>query len=125
MPAVVAVLAVIEGADLSEHVLALLDQHLLDLGGTYGDPQAGELQSLTVNHAGGTRLRRRLAGGPSNRGSLSPYPLVERLFASASPGRAWCMMRCALISIGRSHHAGMNERRTQSRRRRVSLACVP
>jgi len=23
-------------------VLALLDQHLLDLGGTYGDPEAGE-----------------------------------------------------------------------------------
>ena len=30
----------IEAADLPEDVLALLDQHLLDLAGTYGDPEA-------------------------------------------------------------------------------------
>src|SRR5205809_7885851 len=32
----------IEATDLPEDVLALLDQHLLDLGGTYGDPNAGD-----------------------------------------------------------------------------------
>jgi len=42
MPAVVAVLAVIEGADLPEDVLALIAHHHLDLGGTYGDPNAGD-----------------------------------------------------------------------------------
>src|SRR2546430_12493108 len=31
-----------EAADLPDDVLALLDQHLLDLGSTYGDPQAGD-----------------------------------------------------------------------------------
>ena len=33
-------LALIEATDLRDDVLALLDQHLLDLGGTYGDPEA-------------------------------------------------------------------------------------
>jgi len=28
--------------DLPEDVLALVDHHLLDLGGTYGDPEAGD-----------------------------------------------------------------------------------
>jgi hypothetical protein len=32
----------IEAADLPEDVLALLDQHLVNLGGTYGDPEAGD-----------------------------------------------------------------------------------
>ena len=32
----------IEAADLPDDVLALLDHHLLDLGGTYGDPNAGD-----------------------------------------------------------------------------------
>ena len=32
----------IEAADLPEDVLALLDQHLLDPDGTYGDPNAGD-----------------------------------------------------------------------------------
>src|SRR5947207_13761024 len=31
----------IEATDLPDDGLALLDQHLLDLGGTYGDPEAG------------------------------------------------------------------------------------
>src|SRR5438034_448665 len=31
-----------EAADLPEDVVALLDAHLLDLGGPYGDPNAGE-----------------------------------------------------------------------------------
>ena len=31
-----------EAADLPEDVLALLDQRLLDLGGTYGVPEAGD-----------------------------------------------------------------------------------
>ena len=31
-----------EAADLPEDVVALVDAHLLDLGGTYGDPQAGD-----------------------------------------------------------------------------------
>jgi hypothetical protein len=31
----------IEAADLPEDVLALLDQHLLDLGGSWDDPNAG------------------------------------------------------------------------------------
>ena len=30
-----------EAADLPEDVVALVDAHLLDLGGTYGDPNAG------------------------------------------------------------------------------------
>ena len=32
----------IEATDLPDDGLALLDQHLLDLGGTYGDPEAGD-----------------------------------------------------------------------------------
>src|SRR2546422_6876766 len=32
----------IDAPDLPEDVLALLDQYLLDLGGTYGDPNAGD-----------------------------------------------------------------------------------
>ena len=32
----------IAAPDLPEDVLTLLDQHLLDLGGTFGDPEAGE-----------------------------------------------------------------------------------
>ena len=32
----------IEAADLPEDVLALLDHHLLDLGGTYGVPEVGD-----------------------------------------------------------------------------------
>src|SRR5437899_8646501 len=31
-----------EAADLPEDVVALVDAHLLDLAGTYGDPNAGE-----------------------------------------------------------------------------------
>jgi len=53
MPAVVAVLAVIEGADLPEDVLALLAHHHLDLGGTYGDPEAGDpvrYDQLRIEH---------------------------------------------------------------------------
>ena len=60
MPAVVAVLAVVEGADLPEDVLALLDHHLLDLGGTYGDPQAGDpihYDELRIEHDQGDVVR--------------------------------------------------------------------
>ena len=32
----------IGAADLPEDVVVLLDAHLLDLGGTYGDPSAGD-----------------------------------------------------------------------------------
>jgi len=32
----------IEAPDLPEDVLALIDHHLLDLGGIYGDPEAGD-----------------------------------------------------------------------------------
>ena len=32
-----------EAADLTEDVLAPFDQHLLDLAGSYGDPNAGDL----------------------------------------------------------------------------------
>ena len=42
----------IEAADLPEDVLALLDR-LLDLGGTYGDPEAGEpiqYDALRIEH---------------------------------------------------------------------------
>ena len=42
-----------EAADLPDDVLALLDQHLLDLGGTYGDPQAGDpihYDELRIEH---------------------------------------------------------------------------
>jgi len=31
-----------EAADLPEDVVALVDAHLLDFGGTYGDPNAGD-----------------------------------------------------------------------------------
>lgn len=43
----------IETAHLPEDVLALLDRHLLDLSGTYGDPQAGEpirYDELRIEH---------------------------------------------------------------------------
>ena len=33
---------IIEAADLPEDVLELRDRHLNDLGGTYGDPSAGD-----------------------------------------------------------------------------------
>src|SRR2546426_7199941 len=52
MPAVVAVLAVIEGADLPEDVLALLDRPLA-LSGTYGDSEAGDpiqYDELRIEH---------------------------------------------------------------------------
>ena len=48
MPAVVAVLAVVEGADLPEDVVALVDTHLLDLGGTYDDPNAGLVSGVSA-----------------------------------------------------------------------------
>ena len=42
-----------ETADLPEDVVALVDAHLLDHGGTYGDPQAGDLiqcDELHIEH---------------------------------------------------------------------------
>src|SRR6266404_2907070 len=42
-----------EAADLPEDVVALVDAHLLDLGGSYGDPEAGDpIQSdeLRIEH---------------------------------------------------------------------------
>ena len=42
-----------QAADLPANVLALLDQHLLDLGGTYGDPEAGDpiqYDQLRIEH---------------------------------------------------------------------------
>ena len=43
----------IEAADLPQDVLALLDHHLLDLGGTYGDSEAGDpiqYHELRIEH---------------------------------------------------------------------------
>ncbi len=40
----------IETEDLPEDVLALLDRHLLDLGGTNGDPNAGDPIELRIEH---------------------------------------------------------------------------
>ena len=43
----------IEAAHLPEDVLALLDHHLLDLRGTYGDPSAGDpirYDELRIEH---------------------------------------------------------------------------
>ena len=43
----------IEAADLPADALALLDHHLLDLGGTYGDPDAGDpiqYDELRIEH---------------------------------------------------------------------------
>ena len=43
----------IEAADLPEDVLALLDHHHLDLGGTYGGPQASDpiqYDELRIEH---------------------------------------------------------------------------
>ena len=43
----------IEAADLPDDVFALLDHHLLDLGGTYGEPEAGEpiqYDELRIEH---------------------------------------------------------------------------
>ena len=40
-------------AALPDDVLALLDHHLLDLGGTYGDPEAGDpiqYDQLRIEH---------------------------------------------------------------------------
>ena len=42
-----------EAADLTEDVLALLDHRLLDLAGTYGDPNAGnpiQYDGLRIEH---------------------------------------------------------------------------
>src|SRR5207249_6367492 len=39
-----------EAADLPEDVVALLDAHLLDLGGPYGDPNAGDPHSVRCSH---------------------------------------------------------------------------
>ena len=50
----------IEAADLPEDVLALLDHHLLDLGGTYGDHAAGEpiqYDELVIEHDEGVVVR--------------------------------------------------------------------
>ena len=41
-------------------MLALLDQHLLDLGGTYGDPEAGDpiqYDELRIEHDQGVVVR--------------------------------------------------------------------
>src|SRR6266436_926535 len=46
-----------EAADLPEDVVALVDAHLLDLGGTYGEPEAGEpiqYDELHIEHEEGT-----------------------------------------------------------------------
>ena len=43
----------IEAADLPDDVLALLDSHLLERGGTYGDPNAGDpiqYNKLRIEH---------------------------------------------------------------------------
>ena len=72
MPAVVGVLAVegdgsprnllslsttitFEVADLPEDVVALVDAHLLDLGGTYGDPRRATPSSTTSDASRTTR----------------------------------------------------------------------
>src|SRR2546422_51459 len=42
-----------EAADLPEDVVALVDAHHLDLGGTYGDPEAGDpiqYDALRIEH---------------------------------------------------------------------------
>ena len=42
-----------EAADLPEDVVALVDAHLLDLGGTYGDPSVGDpiqYDELRIEH---------------------------------------------------------------------------
>src|SRR6266576_829069 len=42
-----------EAADLPEDVVALVDAHLLDLGGTYGVPEAGDpiqYEELRIEH---------------------------------------------------------------------------
>ena len=44
-----------EAADLPEDVVALLDAHLLDLGGTYGDPNAATPSSTTRYASSTTR----------------------------------------------------------------------
>ena len=49
----------IEAADLPEDVLALLDQHLLGLGGTYGDPRPATPSSTTSYASSTTRARGR------------------------------------------------------------------
>ncbi len=46
-----------EAADLPEDVVALVDAHLLDLGGTYGEPNAGDpiqYDELRIEHDQGT-----------------------------------------------------------------------
>ena len=45
-----------EATDLPEDVVALVDAHLLDLGGTYGDPEAGDpiqYDQLRIEHGQG------------------------------------------------------------------------
>ena len=46
--------------DLPGDVLSLLDHHLLDLGGTYGDPEAGDpiqYDELRIEHDQGVVVR--------------------------------------------------------------------
>src|SRR5207245_3711255 len=44
----------LEAADLPEDVFALVDAHLLDLGGTYGDPSAGDAVQYPTGYASST-----------------------------------------------------------------------
>src|SRR5207245_5535176 len=46
-----------EAADLTEDVVALVDAHLLDLGGTYGDPEAGDPHAVRPCYAGTVKAR--------------------------------------------------------------------
>ena len=70
----------IEAADLPDDVFALLDHHLLDLGGTYGEPEAGEpiqYDELRIEHDQGDV-------------EICVYNRAILLFMTGRPGPAWC-----------------------------------
>src|SRR2546422_8789212 len=57
-----------EAADLPDDVVALVDAHLLDLGATYGDPEAGDAiqyDELRSEHDQGARSRSSSTTAPS------------------------------------------------------------
>src|SRR5207244_5274889 len=65
-----------EAADLPEDVVALVDAHLLDLGGTYGVPEAGDpiqYEELRIEHDQGD-VSHPTAWAPWPGGGRAPGP---------------------------------------------------
>src|SRR5216684_1557016 len=71
-----------EAADLPEDVVALVDAHLLDLGGIYGDPSAGnpiQYDALRIEHERAVKCRTAVRSmGPVVATSATPRPRRNR-----------------------------------------------